>query len=257
MFKQWFLAPESEIPAEIGFSLYGQWHLLALGLILLVTLILLIRVRCLREGEYRCCLKILALGMILLELLKELVMAAAGTFTKGYLPLHLCSLSMFGCLYYAWHPQNRRFGVVVYSIGTAGAVCALLFPDWTAFPIWHFQSLHSFLWHTLLLQASLLPVVRGEVRPTVRLIPYTMAMLLCTALPVGILNLLLHTNYMFLCWAPAGSPLVLLSGLPGGMVTYLAGMALFAAVVLLMMNLPFSVMRRLVRRKPDSTYDRM
>ena len=128
------------------------------------------------------------------------------------------------------------------------ALCALLFPDWTMFPVLHFQSLHSFVYHTLLVQVSLTPVVTGRVRPGLQHVWKSMTFLLLTALPVGLLNRLLHTNYMFLGHPSAGSPLELLGALPGKY-GYQAGYFLLVLGVLCLLNLPFTVYWRCAKQR--------
>ena len=166
-----------------------------------------------------------------------------GAFSVGYLPLHLCSLAMFVCLYYGAHPWSKNCGQILYSVCFPGAMCALLFPDWTMFPILHFQSIHSFVYHTLLVQVSLAPVVTGRIRPGLRQVWKSMAFLVAVAIPVGVLNRLLHTNYMFLGHPSAGSPLELLGNIPGRY-GYLAGYFLLVLAVEIAMNLPWSIFTR-------------
>jgi hypothetical integral membrane protein (TIGR02206 family) len=190
--------------------------------------------------------------MIALEVWKDITLGLIGAFSIGYLPLHLCSLGMFFALYYAHHPRADGCGQLLYSVFLPGALCALLFPDWTRLPILHFQSLHSFLYHGLLLQVSLMPVVTGRVHPGLRAVPRAFGMLLALALGVGILNGLLNTNYMFLSWPSAGSPLELLGNLPG-IWGYRFGYALLVLGVLVGMNLPWSLARRWAKGRPKET----
>ena len=150
---------------------------------------------------------------------------------------------MFVCLYYGAHPWSKNCGQILYSVCFPGAMCALLFPDWTMFPILHFQSIHSFVYHTLLVQVSLAPVVTGRIRPGLRQVWKSMAFLVAVAIPVGVLNRLLHTNYMFLGHPSADSPLELLGNIPGRY-GYLAGYFLLVLAVEIAMNLPWSIFTR-------------
>lgn len=243
------LTPESRLPAGCGFSMYGAGHLTMLGLIALVLLCLWLALRRKPSGTARSLYRILSVFLIVLELLKDLTLALMGAFSIGYLPLHLCSMSMFLCLYYAFHPEKQLAGQLLYSVCLPGALCGLLFPDWTHFPLLHVQSLTSFLFHGILVWLSALPVLLGEVRPGISHVPECLGILLALAVPVYGLNRLLGTNYMFLSYPSKGSPLELLSALPGT-AGYLSGYVLLAAGVIFLINLPFSLWRYFRRKCP-------
>ena len=235
-----FFMPEGSIPPGNGFLLFGWQHLLMLAVLGTYTVLSLRWMRKLSAQRLNHLLRILGGVMVGLEELKDFILAVIGAFSVGYLPLHLCSLAMFVCLYYGAHPRSNSCGQILYSVCFPGAMCALLFPDWTMLPILHFQSLHSFLYHTLLVQVSLAPVVTGRIRPGIGQVWKSMTFLVLTALPVGLLIRLLHTNYMFLGHPSAGSPLELLESIPGRF-GYLAGYFLLVLLVELGMNLPWSI----------------
>ena len=139
-----YFTPEGQIPAGEGFTLLGWQHLLMLAILGAFTVLSLRWMRRLHTGELNRLLRILGGVMLGLEVLKDFILAVIGAFSVGYLPLHLCSLAMFVCLYYGAHPWSKNCGQILYSVCFPGAMCALLFPDWTMFPILHFQSIHSF-----------------------------------------------------------------------------------------------------------------
>lgn len=237
----YFFTPEKNLPADVGFSPLGKAHLLLLcalgvGIALFVW-------RCCRMEQSRRLrlLRGVCIFMVVLELLKDLILAVQGAFSVGYLPLHLCSLAMFICLFWAYRPGWDGAGQCLYSLCLSGGVAALVFPDWSRMPLWHFQSLHSFFYHALLVAVPLAAVCSGMVRPRVSKVWKPMVFLLLAAAPVYGLNLLLGTNFMFLRRPVAGTPLVLCARCPGG---YLLGFGLLAASVLVLLNLPFSLWDR-------------
>jgi hypothetical integral membrane protein (TIGR02206 family) len=242
-----FFTPEYDIPADQGFTLYGPEHLVTLMVLLFLSLLVLWWFKRQSKALQNQVLRAMSVAMIIMELLKDFILGVIGAFSIGYLPLHLCSIAMFLCLYYAFHPESDRCGQLLYSVCLPGALCALLFPDWTRFPLWHFQSLHSFLYHAMLVQFSLFPLVSGRIRPGLRQVPRSFGFLVLVAVPVGFLNHLLGTNYMFLSRPSKGSPLEFLSVLPGTF-GYLLGYGLLVLGVLFLMELPFSLYHRLHRR---------
>ncbi len=243
-----FFTPERELPQGVGFSPLGREHWIVLGLLAVWSAVVVV-LGCRKAPKRRQrLLKGMSLGMLGLELVKDGILAVLGAFTVGYLPLHLCSMAMLICIYAAWHPDSDTAGQLLWSLCFSGGLAALLFPDWTDMPLWHFQSVHSFLYHAMLVQFSLITVLTGQARPRVGKAWKVGVFLLAVAVPVYGINLALGTNYMFLLAPAAGSPLELCARLPGRW-GYLAGYAVLVGIVLLFLNLPFTLWARIQRRK--------
>ena len=233
----YFFTPEAELPAGVGFSLFGPEHLAALGVLGAASvLVILLGCRMDPEGRGRL-LRWMAGVMIGMEILKDVTLGLIGAFSVGYLPLHLCSMAMFICLYFAWHPSSGGAGQLLWGLCFSGGVAALLFPDWTDMPLIHFQSLHSFVYHAMLVQMSLIAVLSGMARPRLRELWKTMVFLALTAAVVYPVNRALGTNYMFLSRPVPGTPLDLCARLPGRG-GYLLGYGLLATGVLFLLDLP-------------------
>lgn len=176
--------------------------------------------------------RLLSRASVCLALISELGRAAAllalGLYDRGRLPLHLCTLSVYLYLIHALRP-GPYLGQFVYAFSLPGALFALVFPDWADYPLWHFVSLSSFLLHFLLVLYPLTALALGDIRPDIRRLPGSIALMLAMALPVWALNKLLGTNYMFLNWPPPGTPLELFAFL--GTKGYLLGFIPLALAV--------------------------
>lgn len=233
-----FFTPEKDLPIGVGFEPLGMAHLGMLGgLGVFICAVVLLGCRLRTAGRLRL-LRGISVSMVLLELIKDLVLALQGAFSVGYLPLHLCSIAMFICLFWAYRPAWDGAGQCLYSLCLSGGVAALLFPDWSRMPLWHFQSLHSFFYHALLVAVPLTAVCSGMVRPRVRKVWKPMVFLGGAAVPVYGFDWLFGTNFMFLRHPVPGTPLELCARFPGG---YLLGYGLLVAAVLVLLNLPFSL----------------
>ena len=148
-----FFTAQEQMPSGDGFLLFHKTHLTILLFIscLLMVCILLYR----HSTKKRLWQWSIVTALLLLEVLKQGILLITGQFGMQYLPLDLCGLSIFFCLFYVWKPCSY-FGELLYSLSLPGTLLALLFPNWNRLPLWNFFCLHSFMLHTLLL---LLPVL--------------------------------------------------------------------------------------------------
>ena len=117
------------------YPLYGRIHLteLALSLIFILSAALWYR----HSGPKQR--RRILVGVTVLLLLDEaallLGMALTGQWNWSYLPLHLCSINVFVCLYNTLFDQNWC-KEELYALCIPGAALALLCPSWLDVPSW-------------------------------------------------------------------------------------------------------------------------
>ena len=218
-----FFAPESELPADVGFTLYGGSHICALLLCALLAAALCLRYRGLDSGGRRRLRLAVGWLVLLCEAAKDINLLAQGAFSVYYLPLHLCGLAVFLSFAHALQGGDT-LGNLLYGTCMPGALFALLFPDWTAYPVWAYHSAVAFLVHTLLVVYPLMQVLGGDIRPRVRRLPKCFLLLLAMAAPVYAFDRIFGANYMFLLLPAPGSPLewfAALLGVPGYLLGYI------------------------------------
>ena len=176
-----------------------------------------------------------------IELLRALLLMLAGEYGIGRLPLHLCALAIYISFLHALR-GGELTGQFLYAFCMPGAACALLFPDWSGYPAFHFISVSSFTLHILLVGYTLMLVIGGDLRPDTRRAPACLGIMLLIAVPVYIFDRLMGTNYMFLNWPSPGSPLEWFAflGRPGYLLGYLPLLAAAWAVI----YAPFILPRR-------------
>lgn len=189
-----------------------------------------------RQRRRRRAARITALACLSLELLRAGVLLWQGLYDTGRLPLHLCTISIYLCFLHSICPW-RLLGQFLYAFSLPGAAFALLFPDWAGYPVWHFVTLSSFLLHFLLVLYPLMLSLTGEIRPEPAMLPGCLMLMLCLSVPIYFINKLLDTNYMFLNWPPAGTPLAIFAGL--GSPGYLLVCLPLAAAVWLLLYRPW------------------
>lgn len=179
------------------YPLYGTVHLmeLAISLAFIVGAALWYR-----RSSARTRRRILV-GVTALLLLDEaallLGMALTGQWNWSYLPLHLCNINVFVCLYNTITDRNWC-KEELYALCIPGAMLALLCPSWLDVPSWWtLINLHSVSIHALLVLYPVL-LVAGGYRPSPRRVPQVLAFLFGSALPIYFLNKSLNTNFYFL-----------------------------------------------------------
>ena len=235
-----FLQTVETIEPGRGFSLFGKLHLLWLAAFVLITVLCCLWYRKLsREGRKRWRRWVAAL-LLADEVFKMIVLFAGGNYLWTYLPLHLCSINIFLVAWHAVKP-SKLLGLFLYTVCIPGALAALLFPSWASLPLSSGIHIHSFTVHILLALYPIVLTAAGEIRPDVKQMPRCMLLLVCMAIPIYGLNLLLDTNFMFLMYAEPGNPLYIFEQLWG---SHLLGFPVIIAGVLLVMYLPWELLRR-------------
>ena len=249
MSEFWYTAATAERVYGDGytaFSLFSGTHLFWLLLCgALCALTCRAAPRLSQRGFMRF-VRVLALLMLLDEAAKDIMLLLTGQWGAGYLPFHLCSINIFVGLWYALRP-NRLAAELLYYLCLPGAVAALLFPSWTALPIWNFMHLHSSSIHIMLVLLPVLLLARGF-RPSPRALPRCALVLFATAGVMYIVNAVLGTNFLFIN-QPSGSPLTAMLGQVLGERMFVLGYLPALAAVWGLMSLPYYLRERLPARQ--------
>lgn len=194
-----------DLPEDSGFALFGLthiiWLLLIAGGIIWGTMIY----RRKSQKSRKKILHGLAYVMAGMELYKDAVLAITGNMQAQYLPLQLCGLAVIIEILYAFVPCVF-LGEVMCIACMPGALAALLFPDWTKYPVINFMNLHSFIIHGILVLVPVMLMAAGEFQPKLRRI-YMVLGFFVVVVPIMMwVNLRLDTNFMFLELPSRGSP---------------------------------------------------
>ena len=242
-----FFRYQTELPQGVGFALFGPKHLAVLAGMALVIIGVSALYGRTSPAKRAACRRRFAWFLLALEAGKDVWLATKGHFDNTYLPLHLCGLAIFVSLADAYFP-SRTTHALLYFLCMPGALAALLFPNWTQYPVWNIQSQQSFWMHGLLMAYPIMQLAAHEWRPALRDTWRCLVFLLIVVPPIYLLNRVWNTNYMFVNVPSPGSPLVLFAkwfGNPGYLAAYLA--LLLAAWLLL--DLPWALSARRHRGK--------
>lgn len=235
---------------EIGFSLYGPGHLLWLTAIVITVILVSEKYKHMNETAKARTRKLFGIGLVLMEVYRDTVLAVTGNFRPEYLPLHLCSYAIFGIFADSFRSKGtitRQFCAYAFL---PGAVAALLFCNWTEYPFWNYMCIHSFVIHGSIACYVIMRYRCGEIRPSYTGLWQTLLALGVLIPPVFAFNRAFDTNFMFLNGASAGSPLVPLwnwFGEPFGYPGYLLSIVVLAVVVFHILWLAYALAEQ--RRK--------
>lgn len=203
---------------DIGFELYSLPHLIWLAM-MVVLIILITRTYCHGDTASRDRMrKYIAIAMVIMELVKDLIVAVTGWWNPGYLPFHLCGLAIFGVLADAFWRKQKLSGQLILFAFMPGALSALLFANWTMYPFYVYLSIHSFVYHTLIVAYAVMIFASREVKPSYGGLWKSLTVAVIATIPVYFINLLFaehNPNFMFLMEASPGSPLVPVWNLAG------------------------------------------
>jgi hypothetical integral membrane protein (TIGR02206 family) len=239
---EYFFASEAQIPSNLKLSLYGRTHLIWLGIIVVFIILLSIFYTRLKPYQKRQFKKSYALFIIFFELLRQITYLVLGRYELGLLPLHLCGLTELLILLHAF-TKNKVIKESLYAMGLIGALMALLFADWLGYPVVHFQSIHSFVTHGLLLGYVVMLLWSQELKPNEKLLPQVFILFFLICFGLYYFNKQYGTNFFFLNYPSPGSPLVIFEewvGNPG----YIGLTVILLLIVWFIMYLPWRLSRK-------------
>ena len=221
-----------------GFQLFGAVHLTALVLTVAATIGVCLLCRRLNRDRQWVLFRLIVVTVLMLELVRQFSFPLVhGHYWLKHLPLHMCGLILFIEAIHM-HKPNKFTGEIIYSLGLPGAIAAMLFPDWTLYPIFHFYPLQSFVIHALHIVLAVAMLTSGNLVPSAKNLWRPAVFLLLILPPLFALNRATGTNFFFLNAGSEGSPLEVLIdifGNPGFILPY-AGIL---AVLWLFMYLPW------------------
>ena len=192
---------------RVPFDLFGPVHLVSIGAVAVVGVCLIRAGLAADERGRRRLRAALGLTIFLFLLSRHLWKAGTGLWAvQTDLPLHLCSAMAWVTIFGLWtrHPRALR---LMYFLGVAGAVQALLTPD-GEFGVVHFTFFESLGSHGAVVIAGVWAVMVEDYRPTARDPWIAFGLLNLYAAVVFPLNRLLGSNFLYLIEKPAGPTLL-------------------------------------------------
>ena len=220
---------------DIGFELYSRGHLIWLLALAVASLIMVPAY--LRSSEHKQAKirKIFALGLLISEIIKDIIIVIIGAPIDAYLPLHLCGYAIFFVLMDGFMPKQKVTGqLIAYAFGP-GALAALLFCSWTMLPLfWNYLTIHSFIFHWAIVTYLIMRLADGEIRPDYKGLWISVLTMALLAVPAYLVDMKTGYNYMFIYEVQRNSPLEIaweIFGTRFGKPGYVVGAMLLVIVI--------------------------
>ena len=235
-----------------SFEHFCPEHIAMLIAIVVTVLAGLFFARKLSDKDALILIRILSVTVLLGELIQDILLIRYGGDIIKFLPLHLCNLGIFVNLAASFTRGRIQsfFAEISVVLILPGAICALLFPDWTYRPFWSYLPLLCFFTHALLVFIPLFYLVRKTAAVSFRHIWYPYLFLLAVTPPIYLLDLTAGVNYMFLLYPTQDSPLTWISNITGENF-YLPGLAIILTVFLILEYAGYEGTKRLAKRTSD------
>lgn len=248
---QYFFTYDAQIPAGLAVKNFSGTHLIWLTVTALLMAAALWMYCRQRAAARKKLLRGTAVAIVALEALRTGWLLAVGHYELSrHLPLHLCGV-MILVDFLAVYTDRRFFKEFAYAAGLPGAAMALITPEPSGYPLWNIQYLQSIVIHALLVMVPLMLILGDGFRPSLRMLPGNLALLIALAAFCFGINFLLGSNYMFVRFAPADTPIALFDqwvGWPG----YIGLLVALVFVFWLMMYLPWEIAARCKRKAERS-----
>ncbi len=224
------------------FEFLGLSHIAAMGATLALPILLTIVVKRLNSAKATQAICGAFAGVLLLnEILpwgQRLTMVGAYEFVRWYLPLHVCSITVFAvaaALIFRWQTAYE----IAYFWGLAGATNAVVTPPLVAdYPAYRF--FQYFIAHGGIVAGALFATWGLGMRPTSKSVIRVFVLLNLLAIVAFGVNWALGSNYMFLSRPPVTQSPFFFAPWPW-YIPILDGVALVLFYLLL---LPFKIGRR-------------
>ena len=228
-----FFAGRGEYPPA---GLFSGAHLFMLVCCIVTLVILISIIKKKRAAHPYRLIRIVAVLVFVLEIIKTAWGLSAGRYNDwyDYLPIWFCSLFIpFSLLAGFAKGKARQLALIfMYYGGLIGGSTYLVFPTTSIgrYPFWHFITFHSMLYHTLMIFMAVYIVRNHLIKPSMKDLKPHVITIIAACVLAYIVNENLGTNYMFLA-KPANNNFLLQFALAVTGPFYPAAVTLFQAFV--------------------------
>ena len=246
-----FFTYQNNLPPGVGYELFSPSHIVTMTVCIFLIFVIVTWYIKSDDARKLCIRKVTATIPVILMIIRLVYAVVCGVPIIYELPLHLCSMTGIFCFVFEFGLKDSSYarsllGQSLYSLCLPGALMAIIFPDGTIYPIIHYISLESYLFHLLIIAYICIRIADKGIIPNVREAYKCILFLLVIVPPVYIYNLVFNTNFMYVIVPSSGSPLFGFYK-TGGTAGYRIGFAFVVVAVIYLMNLVFVLINKLLQ----------
>ncbi len=232
----------TNISKEYAFSNFGFEHILSIIIIFAIITLCLLKLKKINTKYQNLIIKACAICVPVLELSHNIWLAIYGnaSFTE-LLSLHLCGIQMY-FIPLAVFTNILVFKDFIFATSILGGIFAIIFPSGVTgnYPLWHFQTLQTFLYHGLLIFVPLSILITSDYRPTTKRFYKVFLLFLSIASIALFVDLTFDENYLFLVTSP-DMPLLRNIQIYCGTFPYLIFTFFALLIICISIHLPFDL----------------
>lgn len=194
-------------------GLFSIGHFIILTIVLIGVILALKFIKVESKKDVKKIIRIATLIVWILEILKTIFnyVVEGGTNPNKMIPLYYCSLLLYaGVLSSVGKGKVKKIGDIFLATGAmVGGMVFLLFPTTSLpeYPVFHFISMHSFIYHGIMIYVSILVNYTKYVEIKLSDIKYYSGMIFVICVAAYIVNSIFDSNLMFISKDFPGTPL--------------------------------------------------
>ena len=197
-----FWKEKKYLPADAGYKMFsGKYFLALFAMLIIMASVIYCFGRLNKKAKEKIC-RVFAVLPFVMEVIKFIVLFSQDCYTSNYYPIGLCSLIIYIYPVYAFTKNEkvrRAARVLICNVMLPGGIVALLFPNWIGhYPFFSYFSLHSYIWHTLMLVYPVLTWLKDRSKLKMPDIIRGDAVILVFLPVIIFINYKFGTNYWFL-----------------------------------------------------------
>ena len=196
-----FFSKPGEYPAC---GLFSLGHILAVLFLLIIVVVLLLFLKNIKKETIKNIIKVSAIIFIVLEVLKIAYrfLTVGGANLNTWVPLYYCSIMIYAAFLAGFFKGKLELVGLSFLTtgGIVGGFCFLIMPTTSLpeFPLFHFLSLHSLLYHAYFLFLGLLLIRNNYFVPKLRHFGWYAVLTGIVTLVAFVVDVSYGANLMFL-----------------------------------------------------------
>ena len=192
-----------------AFSLFGTEHII--WLIACAVLLLLSLTASRGSAVFVRAVAVIAVSFHLIQCAFRIY---EGSYDLYTLPIHICAISSYFTLIHAL-TGSAIIGEILFFPGLPGAICALIWPDWTMYRPFGVLSITGFLSHIAIVIYVLTAIRAGMIRPSLKKSYIPVMFIALYSVLIIPFDKHFHANYGFLNVPSPGSVLEIIAKIFG------------------------------------------